>query len=221
MPRAPFDTTATFFQGPGGASPGSIRFFGPARFVLADAISQVGDGAPHIVGWVTTESGVPVPAWNPSPFGSRPSLADQVAIAAGEPEYWVVYVERVQWLGADYYRASLAELPLPDECDCGTPPPPDGHSCEAALLLDGEPYPAGDYTYPLDSGEHVWVLVDGGPTGGFVQSNYVGRVSLYTTECDYVAGPGDPSWDIPAGFSKVLIENPTGISSDGFSVVWV
>lgn len=221
MPRAPFNTTATFVQGPGQPSPGAVRFSGPARFVAADGISQVGLGSPVIAGWITTESGVPIGSWVPGIFGLDSSLADQVAVGSGPTKYWVLWTELVDWKGSYYYRASVAELPIPESCDC-SPVVPDGLTCEtAATMPGGDPFGAGFHAYPVPPGESRWFLIDGGPTGGDAESDYVGEISYYTTGCELVTGPFDPSVPISSGLGKIKIHNYTGIASDGFTVHWI
>lgn len=125
MPRAPFNTTAAFYNGPLQASPGSVRFSGPARLVMVDGVFLWGANAPSPVAWVTTGSGMPVGAWTPGSLGLDPRLSDLVAIPDDAmPRYWVLWTERVIWRGADYFRGLVADLPAPAGCGCGGPPPP-------------------------------------------------------------------------------------------------
>jgi len=175
MSRAPFNTVAHFFNGPGQPSPGVVRFGGPARFVRADGIHQVGLGAPTVVGWVTTESGVPVGAWVSPKLGLDPALSDQVSIDGDPNDYYVLWAERVQWHGADYYRATLAYLPLPDACDCSSPPPP---VCPHYDLTGAPPPPL---TLPV--GQYV-LDVDFPNTGtGYLNADS-GSTEVWTGDCD-------------------------------------
>lgn len=138
MPRAPFNLIATFVEGPAQPGAGTVRVSGPARFVRADGITQVGPGAPNIVGWVTVEDGQPVGSWTDGEIGVDARLADQVGFDGGPLAYWVVYVERVVWAGADYFRASIAELPFPDGCGCSE------NVCGPRSCLTADPIGPGD-----------------------------------------------------------------------------
>lgn len=151
MPRAPFDISVTFVQGPGAAAPGSVRWAGPARYVAADGIFQYGPGAPSIVGWITFDTGAPVGAWVPDKLGLDPTLSDQVIVGSGDPTHFVLWVEHVLWGDADYFRASIAELPLPEACDCSAAPPPPWPIISVTGAPSGPIHlPPGFYTLEMD-----------------------------------------------------------------------
>lgn len=228
MPRAPFNRVFSFYGGPNSSSPGVLRFTGLGRFVLADGILQAGVGAPLIEGWITTESGMPVPSWTSPLHGSDPRVADQVSFDGAPVSHWVVFTESVVWQGSSYFRASIAGLPLPAACDCSDPPPPVGDPMPAAVLyadwditdpatsFHGD---AAGVVMPFNSGPGLWefVGVTGNMTNGWADVNPSGgssQVALFqvgtanstfTPLPDYVAGMPYDSGVLPV-FNSGAVE---------------
>lgn len=234
MPRAPLSTTARFIKGPSDADPGAVRFEGPARFVPVDGVFMTGPGAPSPLGWVTTDSGEPLGSWVDAPFGLKPSLGDLVQVpAGGDTLGWVLYVERILWGPADYYRAVVCPLPYPEVCNCGDPipdppdPPPDPPSgsvdCSSAPLVGTR-----DGTFPLnvpagDALWHKWNLGGSAPLFGFHFTAF-GNSALITgyNSCggSPMNMPSNPANLVPVSDIWLLIENTgSGAALDSLQVV--
>jgi len=106
--RAPFDTLADLFNGPGAALPGQLRLTVSCRRVLSSRITLQLAGFGNRVGWFTTASlGVRGPVF----VASAPtyqfdfSLADSVVFASDPASVWTVLGrEVVQPFGSLVYQ---------------------------------------------------------------------------------------------------------------------
>lgn len=183
MPRAPFNQIFSFYAGPDADDPGTLRFSGPGRFVRADGITLSGTGDLVPIGWVTTESGAPRGMLRADCVGASPGVADRVGYGGLDPVFGVVYVEHVAWQGASYYRAVVAELPLPVVCPAPPSPPPAGSTCPVAFTNDGDPFTPGTYSIPLPAGSTAYVLVDATGGGHAIYASDLYIYSSLTTSC--------------------------------------
>lgn len=120
MPRAPWNTEAVFTYGPCHPWAGDPAYIGPARWVPADGIFLTGSIVPNVVGWLTYGTVASTGMWVPTKLGVNPNLSDRVRWGSEmSPTHWTVWTERVLWKGANYFRSSLAPLPVPTFVDCG------------------------------------------------------------------------------------------------------
>lgn len=115
MPRAPFNTTADFLEGPDTLAPGALRFTGVCRVVPADGISWVDTGVPPVVAWITVEMSRPIGGWDGVRQIMQPGYGDTVVVpSGGVQQYFVMVVDEVLWQAQPlYYRAHVAYLPRP------------------------------------------------------------------------------------------------------------
>jgi hypothetical protein len=120
MPRAAWNTIATFYYGPCNPWAGDPSYVGPARYVPADGIHLVGNFAPVVTGYITYGTLPARGMWIPDQLGVNPNLSDRVYWGTAlAPTHWVVWTERVVWEGDDYYRSSVSLLPVPPFVNCG------------------------------------------------------------------------------------------------------
>lgn len=121
--RRVFNTSCDLYYGPDSPYGSGLYFSCPCRLVPQRPIETVGWGAPLLPFWLTLDAVEPTGAWTTRGFGMNAGLADQVAVPAGDaPRWWIVYVDQVIY-GAltPYYRAYLADLPLPTPNNPATP----------------------------------------------------------------------------------------------------
>lgn len=121
MPRAEFDKTCTVWHGPlHPTTPGAFKGTADCRVVAQNGIDLHGVGAPWIAAWITMEDVEPRGGWTERGHGWNAGLGDTIAVpAGGDPNYYVVYSERIEWgEQAPYYRACVAPLPRPQSCNC-------------------------------------------------------------------------------------------------------
>jgi hypothetical protein len=117
--RAPLNTSADLWTGPGAAVPNTLYATITARLVLdPNFLCSTICNRPRIA-WLTSLA-CPNPPQAPpiailGQLSIVPATADQIAVPSGTPvRFWVVDVERCQTRGGTpYCRAWLARLPLP------------------------------------------------------------------------------------------------------------